>query len=114
VIACGNNIDKGNLKGKNLLRRVLWITFPKYLHWKIYLACNQAIFTSNFGNQNTIMAKAKSLLAEYLTLKKNAKVISSETGMEQKRMDSTIFSQRASVYFNHLQAKLRALLATPS
>ena len=51
----------------NTLWVKVWITFPKYVCWKLWLARNEQIFNNASWNPTTVAAKAKGLLLETLS-----------------------------------------------
>jgi hypothetical protein len=45
--------------------KILWISLPKYLRWKIWLDRNKVVFNKYLENPIVVVAKEKGLLVEH-------------------------------------------------
>lgn len=62
--------DRYPLSSLNSSWAKIWITIPKFVCWKLWLAKNEQIFNNVVWTPNTVVAKEKGLLLESLNSQK--------------------------------------------
>jgi hypothetical protein len=56
---------QGSFQNKPLFKQV-WMVLPKYVYWKIWIACNKTLFFEIKTHPKSVVGKVISLLSEYL------------------------------------------------
>jgi hypothetical protein len=95
-----------SLSLKTLWARI-WISIPKYVCWKLWLARNEQIFNNTEWTPKMVAAKAKGLLLETLN-SQNHKTDTSIRQKEKKWLGSSVLNLRThSVEKSHLATEWR-------
>jgi hypothetical protein len=55
---------KGSFKNNPLLKRI-WITLPKYISWKVWLARNETIFRQEYAKLEIVGNRVVALIIDY-------------------------------------------------